>query len=96
MNLKPLGDRVIIKRDEAETTTASGLILASSSKEKPQSGIVLAAGEGRFDKDGKLVPMPVKEGDRVLYGKFGGTEVTIDGEEVLILRADDLFAVYTD
>lgn len=96
MNLKPLGDRVIIKRDEAETTTASGLILASSSKEKPQSGVVLAAGEGRYDKDGNLVPMPVKEGDRVLYGKFGGTEVTIDGEEVLILRADDLFAVYTD
>ena len=96
MNLKPLGDRVIIKRDEAETTTASGLIIASSSKEKPQSGVVLAVGEGKLDKDGKLVPMPVKEGDRVLYGKFGGTEITVDGEEVLILRADDLYAVYTD
>ena len=96
MNLKPLGDRVIVKRDEAETTTASGLILASTSKEKPQSGIVLAVGEGKLDKDGNLIPMPVKEGDRVLYGKYGGTEVTVDGEEVLILRADDLFAVYTD
>ena len=96
MNLKPLGDRVIVKRDEAETTTASGLILASTSKEKPQSGIVLAVGEGKLDKDGNLIPMPVKEGDRVLYGKYGGTEVTVEGEEVLILRADDLFAVYTD
>lgn len=96
MNLKPLGDRVIVKRDEAETTTASGLILASTSKEKPQSGVVLAVGEGKLDKDGNLIPMPVKEGDRVLYGKYGGTEITVDGEEVLILRADDLFAVYTD
>ena len=96
MNLKPLGDRVIVKRDEAETTIASGLILASTSKEKPQSGIVLAVGEGKLDKDGNLIPMPVKEGDRVLYGKYGGTEITVEGEEVLILRADDLFAVYTD
>ena len=96
MNLKPLGDRVIVKRDEAETTTASGLILASTSKEKPQSGIVLAVGEGKLDKDGNLIPMPVKEGDRVLYGKYGGTEITVEGEEVLIMRADDLFAVYTD
>ena len=94
MNLKPLGDRVIVKRDEAETTTAGGILIASTAKEKPQSGIVLAVGEGKLDKDGNRVPMPVKEGDRVLYGKFGGTEVTIDGEEVLILRADDLFAVY--
>ncbi len=96
MNLKPLGDRVIVKRDEAETTTASGLILASTNKEKPQSGVVLAVGEGKLDKDGKLIPMPVKEGDRVLYGKYGGTEVTVDDEEVLILRADDLFAIYTN
>ena len=85
MNLKPLGDRVIVKRDEAETTTASGLILASTNKEKPQSGVVLAVGEGKLDK----------EGDRVLYGKFGGTEVNIEGEDVLIMRADDLYGVYT-
>ena len=96
MNLKPLGDRVIVKQDEAEETTASGLFLATEAKEKPQSGTVLAVGEGKLDKDGNLIPMPVKEGDRVLYGKYGGTEVTVDGEEVLILRADDLFAVYTD
>lgn len=96
MNLKPLGDRVIVKRDEAEETTASGLYIASSAKEKPQSGIVLAVGEGKMDKDGNMVAVPVKVGDRVLYGKFGGTEVTVDGEDVLIMRADDLFGVYTD
>ena len=80
MNLKPLGDRVIIKQAEA--------------KEKPQTGTVLAVGEGKMDKDGKYLPMPVKEGDKVLYGKYGGTEVTVDGEEVMILRADDLYAVF--
>lgn len=93
MNLKPLGDRVIIKQDEAEVTTASGLYLAHDAKEKPQTGTVLAVGEGKLDKDGKHLPMPVKEGDKVIYGKYGGTEITLDGEEVLILRADDLYAV---
>ena len=93
MNLKPLGDRVIVKRDEAETKTASGLYIASSAQEKPQTGIVLAVGEGKRDKDGNLIPVPVKEG--VLYGKFGGTEVNIEGEDVLIMRADDLYGVYT-
>ena len=94
MNLKPLGDRVIVKQDEAETTTASGLFLASESKEKPQTGVVLAVGDGKLDKDGKHLPMPVKEGDRVIYGKFGGTEISVENEEVLILRADDLYAVF--
>ncbi|MDO5117315.1 MAG: co-chaperone GroES [Eggerthellaceae bacterium] len=94
MNLKPLGDRVIIKQDEAEETTAGGLILAHDAKEKPQTGIVLAVGEGKLDKDGKLIPVPVKVGDKVLYGKYGGTEVTVDGEEVMILRSDDLYAVF--
>ena len=94
MNLKPLGDRVIIKQDEAEETTASCLYLATESKEKPQTGSVLAVGEGKLDKDGKLIPVPVKEGDKVLYGKYGGTEITVDGEDVMILRADDLYAVF--
>ena len=93
MNLKPLGDRVIIKQDEAEET-ASGLYLATEAKEKPQTGTVLAVGEGKLDKDGKLIPVPVKEGDKVLYGKYGGTEITVDGEDVMILRADDLYAVF--
>ena len=95
MNLKPLGDRVIVKRDEAESATSAGLLIASTSKEKPQTGIVVAVGEGKLDKDCKLVPVPVKAGDRVLYGKYGGTDITLDGEEVLILRADDILAVYT-
>ena len=93
MSLKPLGDRVIVKADEAEQTTASGLYLASEAKEKPQTGEVIAVGEGKLDKNGNLVPVPVKVGDKVIYGKYGGTEITLDGEEVLILRADDLYAV---
>lgn len=94
MNLKPLGDRVIIKQDEAETTTASGLFLAGDSKEKPQTGTVLAVGEGRLDKDGDRVEVPVKVGDRVVYSKYGGNEIVCDDEEVLIVRADDIYAVF--
>ena len=88
MNLKPLGDRVIVKADEAEETTASGLFIASEAKEKPQSGVVLAVGAGKPDKDGNLVPVPVK------VGKFGGQEIKVDGEDLLILRADDLYGVF--
>ncbi len=95
MNLKPLGDRVIIKQDEAETTTASGLFLAGDSKEKPQTGTVLAVGEGRLDKDGNRVEVPVKVGDRVVYSKYGGNEIVCDDEEVLIVRADDIYAVFS-
>lgn len=94
MNLKPLGDRVIVKADEAEETTASGLFIASEAKEKPQSGVVLAVGAGKPDKDGSLVPVPVKVGDKVVYGKFGGQEIKVDGEDLLILRADDLYGVF--
>ena len=93
MALKPLGDRVIVKADEAEAQTASGLYLASESKEKPQTGTVIAVGEGKLDKDGNKVPVPVKEGDKVIFGKYGGTEITHEGEDVLILRADDIYAV---
>lgn len=93
MNLKPLGDRVILKVDEAEQTTASGLYLASDAKEKPQKGTVLAVGEGRLDKDGNLIPVPVKVGDHVIFGKYGGTEVRHQGEDVLILRSEDIYAI---
>ncbi|AJC11669.1 molecular chaperone GroES [Berryella intestinalis] len=93
MSLKPLGDRVIVKVDEAEATTASGLYLASEAKEKPQTGTVIAVGEGRFDNDGNLIKVPVSVGDKVIYGKFGGTEVHYGGEDVLILRADDIYAI---
>ena len=94
MNLKPLGDRVIVKQDEAEETTAGGLILSRDAKEEPRAGVVLKVGEGKLDKDGNLVPVPVKEGDRVLYGKYGGTEVKVNGEEVMILRSEDIYAVF--
>ena len=93
MNLKPLGDRVIIKQDEAESTTSSGLYIAGDSKEKPQTGTVLAVGPGKLDKDGKHLPMPVKKGDRVVYSKYGGNEVLDGDEEVLIVRADDIYAI---
>lgn len=92
MNLKPLGDRVIIKQDEAEETTASGLILTSNSKEKPQRGEVIAVGEGKY-VDGKLIPVAVKPGDTVIYGKYGGQDIVVDGEEYVILRGEDLYAV---
>ena len=94
MTLKPLGDRVIVKRDEVEDKTASGLYLSRESKEKPQTGVVVSVGEGKRDKDGALIPMPVKVGDKVLYGKFGGTEVTVDEEELLIVRAEDIYGVF--
>ena len=91
MNLKPLGDRIIVKQDEAQETTAGGLYIAAESKEKPQSGVVLAVGEGKVNNEGEHLPMPVKAGDHVLYGKYGGTEVDVEGEKVLILRADDIY-----
>ncbi len=94
MNLKPLGDRVIIKADEVETKTATGLYIAKETKERPQTGEIVAVGEGKLDKDGNLVPVPVKVGDRVVYGKFGGTEIELDGAEYLIMRSDDLYGVF--
>jgi len=96
MSLKPLGDRVIVKQDEAETTTASGLVLASSAQEKPQRGKVVAVGEGRVDANGVLVKPDVKVGDTVIYSKYGGTEIKYGTEELIILRADDLYAVVQD
>ncbi len=93
MNLKPLGDRVIVKAAEAETKTQSGLYLTTSSQEKPQRGEVLAVGEGRFDSEGKRIPLDLKVGDTVIYSKYGGTEVKLEDEEYLILRADDIYAV---
>ena len=94
MSLKPLGDRVIIKQDEAETVTASGILLASTAQEKPQRGKVIAVGEGKLDNNGNLVKPGVKVGDSIIYGKYGGTEVNIDGEDFLILRADDIYAIF--
>jgi chaperonin GroES len=95
MNLKPLGDRVIVKQQEAEEKTASGLILSTASQEKPQRGIVVAVGEGKVDNNGNLIKPAVKEGDDVVYSKYGGTEIKVDGEDYLILRADDIYGVFT-
>ena len=93
MKIKPLADRIVIKPAEAEERTKGGIILPDTAKEKPVVGKVLAAGPGRHSDDGKLVPMEVKVGDQVLYGKYSGTEVTLDGEEYLIMRESDIFAI---
>jgi chaperonin GroES len=93
MKLKPLADRVIIKPLPAEEKTKGGIIVPDTAKEKPVMGEVIAAGPGKRGDDGKLVPMEVKVGDKVLYGKYSGTEVTVDGEEYLIMRESDIFAI---
>lgn len=95
MNLKPLGDRVILKQDEAEEKTSGGLYVSNESKEKPTAGTVIAVGEGKLDNNGNMVKPQVKEGDRVIYSKYGGNEIKVDGEEYVLLKADDIYAVYT-
>ena len=93
MALKPLTDRVVLKMTEAEETTKSGLILASSAKEKPQTAKVVAVGPGAYNEQGVLIPMGVKTGDTVIMSKYSGTEVKIDGEELIIVRQSDILAV---
>ena len=93
MKIKPLADRIVIKPAAAEEKTKGGIILPDTAKEKPVVGEVVAAGPGRRADDGKIVPMEVKVGDKVLYGKYSGTEVTLDGQEYLIMRESDLFAI---
>ena len=93
MKLKPLGDRLIVKPIEEEETTASGIVLPDTAKEKPQKGKVIAVGDGKWDEDGeKRIPLDVSDGDEVLYSKYGGTEVTVDDEELLVLRESDVLA----
>jgi len=93
MNLRPLHDRVIVARKDAETTTASGIIIPDSAKEKPQEGKVIAVGNGIKKDDGSIAPLDVKVNDRVLFGKYAGTEITLDGEEYLMMKEDDILAV---
>ena len=93
MSLKPLADRVLVKPDAAEQKTASGLYIASNAQEKPQRGTVVAVGEGKRADNGERIPVDVKAGDRGIYGKFGGNEVKVDGEDYLLMRADDIYAV---
>jgi chaperonin GroES len=94
MNLKPLDDRIVVKPNEAEERTASGLVIPDTAKEKPQQGEVLAVGPGRWsDDEGKHFPLDIKVGDTVLYSKYGGTEVTVKGEDLLILSSRDVLAI---
>ena len=91
MNLKPLGDRLIVKPVDEEETTASGIVLPDTAKEKPQKGKVIAVGDGAYE-DGNRRPLDVAEGDEVLYSKYGGTEVTVEGDDLLVLRESDVLA----
>jgi chaperonin GroES len=93
LNLKPLADRLVVEPKEREETLPSGLVLPETAKEKPQEGVVLAAGPGRRDDDGKRIAMDVAVGDKVLYAKYGGTEVKIDGKKLLILKESDILAI---
>jgi len=93
MNLNPLDDRIVVRPSEAEQTTVSGIVIPDTAKEKPQQGEVLAAGPGRrSEQTGELIPLDVKKGDTVVYSKYGGTEITIDGEDLLILTSRDVLA----
>lgn len=96
MNFKPLGDRVLIEREEEVSKTASGIIIPDTAKEKPIRGKVIAVGDGARDNSGHLIPMNVKTGDRVIFGKWGGTEVKIGETEYLIMRESDLMGVLVD
>ncbi|CAM2861501.1 co-chaperone GroES [Skermania piniformis] len=95
VNIKPLEDKILVQANEAETTTASGLVIPDTAKEKPQEGTVIAVGEGRVSDSGDRIPVDVKAGDTVIYSKYGGTEIKYAGEEYLILSARDVLAVVT-
>src|SRR5687767_2899689 len=96
MNLTPLHDRVIVRPAQAEETTKGGLIIPDTAKEKPQRGEIIAIGTGKVNEDGKVTPLVVKIGDSILYGKYSGTEVSVDGNDYLIMRESDIFAIYKD
>ena len=93
MKIRPLHDRVIVKRIEEEETTKGGIIIPDTAKEKPVEGEIIAVGSGKVGDDGKKIPLDVKKGDRILFGKYAGTEIKIDGEEHLIMREDDIVAI---
>ncbi|HDD65048.1 MAG TPA: co-chaperone GroES [Firmicutes bacterium] len=93
LKIRPLGDRIVVEPLEAEEKTKGGIILPDTAKEKPQKGKVVAVGKGRVDENGKAIPMEVKVGDKVLYGKYAGTEITIDDKEYIILREEDVLAI---
>jgi chaperonin GroES len=92
-SIKPLEDRILVRPEEGEETTASGIVIPDTAKEKPQEGTVLAVGPGKRSDSGEIIPMDIKEGDRVIYSKYGGTEIKLDGEELLILSGRDVLAI---
>ncbi len=92
MNLQPLDDRIVVSPNDAEATTASGLVIPDTAKEKPQQGEVLAVGPGRRSDSGELIPMDISVGDTVVYSKYGGTEITVEGKDLLILTSRDVLA----
>ena len=96
MNLKPLHDRVLVKRVQEEETTKGGIIIPDTAKEKPIKGEIVAAGPGKVADDGKRIEMTVKTGDKVMFNKYAGTEVKVDGEELLVMREDDIVAIVED
>jgi chaperonin GroES len=93
MNLRPMQDRIIVKRVDEETKTAGGIFIPDTAKEKPQQGEVVAVGKGKKTEDGKVIPMDVKPGDKVLFGKYAGTEIKLEGQDYLIMREDDILGV---
>ncbi len=93
MKLKPLGDRVLVKREDAEEKTSGGIIIPDTSKEKPSKGSVVAVGDGARDENGNLIPMNLKVGDKVFFTKWGGTEIKVDDEELLIMKESDILAI---
>ena len=93
MNIRPLHDRIIVERLEEETTTAAGIIIPDTAKEKPQQGKIIAVGKGKVTEDGKVLPMDVKVGDKVLFGKYAGTDIKLEGKEYLMMREDDILGV---
>jgi chaperonin GroES len=93
VNIRPLGDRVLVRPLEQEKQERGGLIIPDTAKEKPQEGVIISAGKGKLSDDGKLIPMDVKAGDKVLYGKYSGTEIKIDGQEYMIMHQDDILGI---
>jgi chaperonin GroES len=93
MKIRPLQDRIIVKREDGEETTSGGIIIPDSAKEKPQEGKVIAVGNGKVNEDGKVQPLDVKKGDKILFSKYAGTEINIEGVEHLIIREDDVLGV---
>ncbi|HTR62371.1 MAG TPA: co-chaperone GroES [Candidatus Binataceae bacterium] len=93
MKIRPLGDRILVKRIKEEEKTKGGIIIPDTAKEKPQEGKVVAVGKGKHDDNGKLIPLEVKAGDKILFGKYSGSEIKLEGEEHLILREDDILGI---